>query len=67
MQREVLRLECLKLANTPNRPPAQVVEFAKIFEDYLTLEDKPQEASTEEAPRRGPGRPRKDEAPNPAA
>lgn len=67
MQRESLRLECLKLANAPNRPPAQVVEFAKVFEDYLSAEDKPQDGNVEEAPRRGPGRPRKDEAPNPAA
>jgi hypothetical protein len=67
MQREVLRLECLKLANAPNRPPAQVVEFAKIFEDYLSAEDKPQDANVEETPRRGPGRPRRDEAHTPQA
>lgn len=33
--RELIRLECLKLSHRADRLPAQVIDFAKSLEDYV--------------------------------
>lgn len=38
MTKDELRLECLKLAHTHGREPAQVIERAKAYEAYLTVD-----------------------------
>lgn len=35
MDKEVIRLECLKLGHRADRQPAEVVHFAKEFEKYV--------------------------------
>jgi hypothetical protein len=40
MNKEEIRLECLKLSYRRDRTHAQVVEDAKVFEDYI-LNDPP--------------------------
>lgn len=36
MTPEEIRIECLKLAHRHDREPAQVVENAKVYEDYIS-------------------------------
>lgn len=70
MTRNEYRLECLKLANRPDRDIAQIVERAKGFEDYI-FEPELSVSSSADKPvspahkKRGPGRVPQKSADNP--
>lgn len=60
MQKELVKLECLKLAHRADRRAEEVVAMAKIYEQYI-LEEPPSKVLVEEPEevKKKPGRPPK--------
>lgn len=58
MKREVLRLECLKMAHRPDRSPAQVFALAKEYESFvLEAQDEDEEGKKSNPSKKGAGKP----------
>lgn len=52
MEREDLRLECVKLTYTHGRSPAEAVGSAKLLEDYILSKPQPSRVSKVSVPKK---------------
>lgn len=57
MQRDEIRLECLKLVYRRDRSPDENLRDAKLFEDYLVQDSNVSSEKIDEKPRKKRGRP----------